>query len=97
MSDPHFQLVTQTQIDLKVIQEQLDTIESTLLMAWRSFGISPYTDEQAQQVSLAIDTLLAVKKSFGLTSDLLPVQEQQHATTVKKIMMPLAGRPEEAQ
>jgi hypothetical protein len=58
---PRFQLATETRIDLKIIQQQLDEVESALLMAWQHSTRIGMT-EQDQQLSNAIDALLAVKR-----------------------------------
>ncbi|SRR6266480_222575 len=95
MSDPNYQQVAQTTIDLKIIQKQLDVIESTLLNAWRYIQRTPYTQEAEQEISEAIDTLLAVKKAFHLTSDLIPVKEQLIASKTEQIRMPQKWREEQ--
>lgn len=83
-------MMQETTIDLKIIQRQLDEIETTLLLSWRYLGAlsQPHMQEASKQVSHAIDTLLAVKKSFHLSSDLIPVEEQENATSISYVMIP---------
>lgn len=85
---PNFQLATQTTIDLKIIQQQLDEVEAALLIAWRYMERVPHAHEHDLQISNAIDALLAIKKSLGLTSEFLPVKIRQNASSTKQVYMP---------
>jgi len=83
--DCSVKIVTKTTIDLTIIQQQLDDVESALLTAWWLMKRTAHTEGQEQQITDAIDKLLAVKKSFGLKSDLIPVKEQQNASFTELI------------
>ncbi len=88
MDEKHFPSlgpVSRRTIDLKVIEKQLDTIEQALMLAYRRL----YYDYRAMpedvgRVQEAIDTLLAIKQSFGMTSLVKPVLERQSAIVEDK-------------